>query len=119
MKLCTHCDTTKSKNEFYKQSKPDKDWNCRDSMCKPCRSTYSSKRRRDIKIVAVEYKGGKCLDCNKTYPPEVYDFHHRDPNKKDFSVGQNSKSFKSIKKELNKCDLLCSNCHRIRHYSML
>lgn len=44
-----------------------------------------------------------------------YDFHHLDPNQKDFSIGKQSKSFAVIRSELDKCVLLCSNCHRKRH----
>ena len=84
-------------------------------MCKPCRSEYTSDRRREIKIKAIEYKGGKCEHCGLIDSPEVYDFHHLDPSKKDFSVGKQQKAFETIKKELDKCILLCSNCHRKVH----
>lgn len=48
------------------------------------------------------------------------EFHHRDPNEKEFSLSKSAfKSIKNLeraKKELDKCDLLCSNCHREEHY---
>lgn len=105
--------------EFYsQQQKGEKGqvWKYYDSYCKVCRIKYSSERRRDIKRQAVEYMGGNCVDCGlKTDKVEVYDFHHLDPTTKDFSVFQNAKSFRTIRPELDKCVLLCANCHRIRH----
>ena len=120
IKSCTQCNTKKPRTEFYKLSgsKYKESWDCRDSMCIPCRTIYSTQRRRNVKIKAVKYLGGKCFDCNVESYPEIYDFHHRDPSKKDFSISKNSKTFESIRAELNKCDLLCANCHRIRHYSL-
>lgn len=74
--------------------------------------------QREIKRKSVEYLGEKCIDCGlKTTMYCVYDFHHVDPNTKDFKVRfQNCVRFERIKTELDKCVLLCSNCHRIRHY---
>jgi hypothetical protein len=69
----------------------------------------------------LEYKGYGCLDCGISYPDTpypVFDFHHRDPNEKDYDWNKLKKrSWDNITNELDKCDLLCSNCHRIRHYN--
>ena len=48
------------------------------------------------------------------------DYHHRDPTKKEFELSRKMKrgSFESIKKEIDKCDLVCSNCHRNIHYEL-
>lgn len=60
--------------------------------------------------------GGKCQDCGGIFPSYVYDFHHLDPNEKEYSPGQILDRKKEIvDKELSKCVLLCANCHRIRH----
>jgi len=81
------------------------------------RNQALSLKRKELKRQAVEYKGNKCIDCGNTYPDCVYDFHHLDPKAKDFSIAKKSwVSFDSIKDELDKCILLCSNCHRIRHH---
>jgi len=45
----------------------------------------------------------------------IYDFHHSDPNKKETTIGS-SRAFESMKKELDKCALICANCHRKLHY---
>ncbi len=86
--------------------------------CAKCRVDAVSKRRKELKRLIVEYKGGKCLDCGlETDKYGLYDLHHRDPNEKDFSLGQGglTRSLEKLKEEADKCDLLCSNCHRLRH----
>lgn len=120
-KTCKQCNEEKSVEKFYAQQQRNKDgtkvWKYRDSMCKQCRLAYGNARRRAIKQQAVEYLGGKCQRCGLVDDPCVYDFHHLDPTEKDFSIGKNALKFESIKKELDKCILLCSNCHRKEHKS--
>jgi hypothetical protein len=115
-KKCNACEEVKPVEQFYKQYKRQHPtWNCYDSYCIPCRVEYGNQRRQRIKALAVAYKGGKCVDCGlKTSEFCVYDFHHEDANK-EFAIGSNTKSFESIKVELDKCTLLCANCHRVRH----
>jgi hypothetical protein len=91
-------------------------WHYFDSFCKKCRVRYQSERRRQIKRKCVEYLGGECQKCQlKTDRVEVYDFHHPDPDGKDFTIGKQAKSFEALKAELDKCVLLCANCHRLAH----
>lgn len=48
----------------------------------------------------------------------VFDFHHRNSKEKSFNLNSNiigNKSIKEVYKEADKCDLLCSNCHRLHH----
>lgn len=72
--------------------------------------------REETKGRLVEYKGGKCLDCNGTFPICCYDFHHRDYASKEFEISgpRLLLPFVDLCEEADKCDLLCSNCHRIR-----
>ena len=76
-------------------------------------------KRHNIKKELVAYKGGKCQICGLIDEcMQIYDFHHTDPGTKDMwisraiSEGINSKK---IKKEVDKCILVCSNCHRRVH----
>lgn len=73
--------------------------------------------RRLIKQKAVEYKGSECYICKKHFPNSVYDFHHLDPQQKDFSLGEKNSTVKWEKViiELDKCILVCANCHRLIH----
>lgn len=64
-------------------------------------------------------KDGKpCLDCGGVFHPVAMSFHHRDPATKSFSIGAKvTRSKEKILAEIEKCDLLCANCHMIREYA--
>ena len=82
------------------------------SRCKKCQNAYALKRVQKNKIKAVEYKGGKCVICGYNKCMRSLSFHHRNPKTKDFQWNKmRSWNLKKIKKELDKCDLLCNNCH--------
>lgn len=56
-----------------------------------------------------------CVDCGIQYNPWVMDFDHRDPSAKEFSIGMNKRrSLKNLQIEIDKCDVVCANCHRER-----
>lgn len=64
----------------------------------------------------VNYCGGKCIKCGYNTCLRALDFHHRNPNEKEFSIReQRTKNIQEIKLELDKCDLLCRNCHKEIH----
>lgn len=70
-----------------------------------------------FKRKCVEYKGGKCMKCGYQKSIAGFDFHHRDENEKEFNVGGRGviKFSEAVKKELDKCDILCACCHRELH----
>ncbi len=76
-----------------------------------------AKRRKQIKAMVVEYKGGKCIICGYKKCIEALDLHHLDKTKKKFGIsGQGlTRSWESVKKEVDKCILICANCHRELH----
>lgn len=82
------------------------------------RAEYMKKRvaqkRRDTKLKAVEYKGGKCEICGYDRCVWALDFHHINPEDKYFAIGSRgyARSWESVRKELDKCILVCANCHR-------
>lgn len=85
--------------------------------CIKCRSEAVQRRRAKIKELAVEYKGGSCENCGYCKCINALEFHHTDPNEKDFGVAAkgNTRSFDKIRAELDKCVMLCANCHREEH----
>ena len=85
------------------------------STCKVCDQLLDRQRSIDQKTAAVNYKGGRCVDCDGVFPICAYDFHHLDPSTKDFEIGKRHMDLDRLKPELDKCVLLCANCHRIRH----
>lgn len=88
--------------------------------CPKCRSEAVSKRRRVLKDKAVAYKGGCCELCGYSRCVEALEFHHEDPDQKEFGLGQRgmTRAWEKIKAELDKCQLLCANCHREVHAAM-
>ena len=86
--------------------------------CKKCAVESVQKRRSNLKIMAVEYKGGKCKICGYDKCYDALEFHHLEPNKKDFGISTegHTRSWVSVKKELDKCILVCANCHREIHH---
>ena len=75
------------------------------------------KRRKKIRQMAVEYKGGRCSICGYSRCVEALEFHHLDPQSKDFGISDKgyTRSWKKVKEELDRCVILCANCHREVH----
>ena len=75
------------------------------------------KRRRKLKNKAIQYKGGKCVLCGYMGCIDALEFHHLDESKKNFGFSQKgiTRSWEKIKEELEKCILVCANCHREIH----
>lgn len=63
------------------------------------------------KIELVEYKGGCCEKCGYNKSIGALQFHHIDPRIKDFQISGKSYSFERLKKEVDKCIMVCANCH--------
>ena len=111
VRTCSKCGVEKDLRDFYKYKtgRPH-------SWCKACLSAGVVRKQRELKIQAIQYKGGKCLDCGTMPHPAAMSFHHRDPSNKDFNISHaRTKTLDAVRDELDKCDLLCKNCHAIRH----
>lgn len=116
MKSCAKCKISKSLDEFYKK----KTNNDSLSYCKDCSNEQAKERQRGLKRIAIEYKGGACANCNYSRCVRALEFHHLDSKEKDFSISQSkSKEFSKIRSEIDKCILLCANCHRELHHGLL
>ena len=75
------------------------------------------KRRKLLKQKALEYKGGRCELCGYNRCGDALEFHHKNPLRKDFAISGSglTRSWDKVKMELNKCILICANCHREQH----
>lgn len=75
-------------------------------------------RRKRTKEQLVEYKGGKCEICGYNKCIGALEFHHLDPTQKDFSISDSNvyRDLDTLKTEVDKCILVCANCHREIHY---
>lgn len=67
--------------------------------------------------MAVNYKGAKCMICGYSKCLQALEFHHVNSSEKDFSVSNKgyTRSWKKVKEEIDKCALVCANCHREIH----
>ena len=131
-KYCLECSPFGSRNRkrIHLENRPGKQ-----CICKTCEKSYfavkgsghtwdfcntclSKKRRISFKKRCVEYKGGKCQhkDCGYFKCLTALEFHHLNPSQKDFQISSSStKPWEIIKKELDKCLLVCCRCHREIH----
>lgn len=131
-KICTKCKQELPWDSFRWRNKTA---NKKHSQCKECEKAQekihyqeSAERRAAVRATADwqkennlriinEFKSSGCAKCRdkRLY---VLDCHHLDPNTKTFEVARLSKaaSENTVQKELAKCIVLCSNCHREFHY---
>jgi len=83
---------------------------------KVCNSCHVNARRHSLKQKAVDYKGGECQKCGYKKCLVALDFHHLDESTKDFNIsGSHCRKWETLKEELDKCILVCANCHRELH----
>ncbi len=85
--------------------------------CLKCQTDATQKRRNKIKEMSIEYKGNKCCICGYNKCKSALEFHHLDPKQKDFGISAKgyTRSWEKIKEELDKCIMVCANCHREIH----
>lgn len=104
---CRKCEDT-DESHFYPG---------RYTICKKCRGKGQGWMYRKYKKQAIAYKGGECSRCGYDKYQAALDFHHRDTKEKDpnWRLMRNW-SFRRVKAELDKCDLVCRNCHAEIHY---
>lgn len=115
MNKCLNCD----KGLSGRQRKFCSDY-CKNSYNNNKYQKYEVQRKRGFenKLRIFLERGGKCEICGYNKNLSAIDFHHLDPSKKEFKVdirsfSNNSKSKISI--ELEKCTMICANCHREQH----
>jgi transcription elongation factor Elf1 len=130
-KLCKTCDTKKLlTTDFWHKSKRKSDgweYNCKECVKKRTLNNYYAnkehwnqttkknhrKRREKIQELKTNFS---CKKCNEQRH-WLLDFHHIDPSKKDFQLSQGERyGWEKVQKEIDKCIVLCSNCHRDFHH---
>tara|TARA_R110002153_G_scaffold149734_1_gene301298 strand:- start:860 stop:1390 length:531 start_codon:yes stop_codon:yes gene_type:complete len=117
-KICSKCKKDKPNSEFWKRNNRDYQFH---SMCKDCNLKDKLSRQRTFKQECVDYKGGGCQCCGYNKCNNALDFHHIDPKTKKFGIAKQrrTKVTEEIKEELDKCALVCSNCHREIHAGVI
>lgn len=111
-KQCAQCGKIKhTYNDYYQSNGRTR------TICKDCVKENEKQRYAKRLKEFDEYK--QTLSCKKCGENRYYlfEFHHRDPSKKDFAISDRTRTPSSqLIEEIEKCDVLCSNCHREWHY---
>ena len=102
--LCKVCGET-DRSKFYRKMK---------TTCYKCHGDHLERYRLQVRDEALAYKGGKCEHCGYNRYKGALEFHHKDPTQKD-PQGLRKYNRTKLFAELDKCVLLCSNCHREEH----
>jgi hypothetical protein len=128
-KTCTKCAKVLNLTSFNMKSGTSRlNTQCIDCCKAACKAHYNKnkahyfernkKYKSSIKKFLEESKSVPCFDCGKSYSSYVMDFDHmRD---KTFNIANASTigySLERIKEEINKCQIVCSNCHRMRTHN--
>ena len=117
-KCCPRCKKTLPLTEGFGNKRRGQP--CGSNYCKRCQSEEAVERARKTKREAVDYLGGVCLVCGYNRCLGALEFHHKESSEKDFTIGgKKLSSIKKIKPELDKCGLLCANCHREVHAGLI
>lgn len=129
-KLCTKCNSTKSIELFTKNIKTGKI----QVWCKACIKEYDHNRHKNQREKIIAQKKARKIIINKWYEdlkktlscawcsenhPACLTFHHTNPLEKETEVAQavaSHWSIKNIQKEIDKCIVLCFNCHAKHHF---
>ena len=115
MKTCTKCLLDKDRSEYYT-----KDGGRLHAECKACFIKRKQESYYDKKKFVQSLVGTSCTVCGYDRTWNALELHHKDPNEKEFGVSRMwGMSEKKIEKEVAKCVLLCSNCHREVHAGLL
>ncbi len=138
-KVCTRCDIRKKISSFSSQIVKGKRYY--KPYCSGCKSADYRKRKpevikKNVKDYKKRYRDNQlklkagllahinqtgCKECGYT-DVRAISFHHRDPKEKSFKISDgftHNMSFDALKKEAEKCDALCMNCHVILHRTSL
>lgn len=103
-----YVDNPDKQSEYYKQYYRDN----RDGILEKMKSVSD----KACEFVKKTKKESGCKHCGIT-DHRVLHFHHRDPSQKEFGIGSGgTRSISKIKREMEKCDILCANCHAILHH---
>ena len=117
MKKCSKCLLDKAESEYYAKGR--KDSGKLHAECKVCFKRRMMQRFEEKSRAIVALKGGSCNLCGYDKCTAALEFHHIDPDQKEFQINKRwSMKNEAILKEIEKCVLLCSNCHREAHWKM-
>ncbi|CAB4125727.1 HNHc domain containing protein [uncultured Caudovirales phage] len=108
--LCRDCGTA-DQSLFYTKTK---------YYCKSCWNRKTYKSSRDKLDLLISERGGACERCGYNKCFQALQWHHIDPNEKEFGIsGRRGSPLAELREEVAKCQLLCANCHAEVHTELL
>lgn len=116
MKVCRYCHE-RQPEEAFDICRVVKGKIYRRLKCKNCKRIYNNQRRAKLRDWIISYK--KTLVCERCGFSDfrALQFHHKGDDEKASNVADMAEfSVESVRREIDKCIVLCSNCHRIEHY---
>lgn len=115
-KICTKCGRELPIDQFHWR---DKSKGTRRAECKDCHTNYMKQRYAEKQNIIEEQKSLQhCAKCGESRG-YLLDYHHLNPNEKDNTIARmtsNKYKIEDIQKEIQKCIVLCANCHREFHH---
>lgn len=115
-KICSGCKLDLPIDKFYLR-KSEGGKNKPQSLCIECNNRRAAERSGSFKEWAVEYKGGKCVRCGYDRCLDALQFHHRGHSTKEVTPAKMKLwSREKAQLELDKCELVCANCHAEIHH---
>ena len=131
MRTCARCRRARPLSDFPLRRK---DGTRRYGHCRECKAAYQrqwyeangerhranvakirAEQRRRNKEIVREAKQRPCADCGRSYPAYVMDFDHvRGSKTANIALLKTYASTAALLEEIAKCDVVCSNCHRVR-----
>lgn len=114
-KICSKCNRELPVTHYHKNGFDSKGQQKYRGYCKDCANSLE-KSRYQKKKAFIDSQKHCCAKCGDTRV-YVLDFHHKDKDEKEFTIGKIKKgSLSLIQNEIDKCAVLCANCHREFHY---
>lgn len=119
-KVCPICHKAFTVHDGFREKRKSYCYECvPDIEHRVCSKTTYIKRA--IKHQLILYKGGKCERCGYNLSEAALQFHHKDQKEKDFNISglrpRVDTDMSVLYAEVDKCELLCANCHAIEHYA--
>ena len=119
MLQCKHCDVELTVDNTYKRTGRKANFPVGYyRMCKKCYGQARHRRVKQNRISIIELMGSKCSSCGYDKCPNALELHHLDPTQKDSLTTKHLRHITDpvrLQSELDKCILLCANCHRETH----
>lgn len=131
MKRCSRCKFHRPESDFYDRGNGRLMSHCKECINEKQRLNWSNPdyadavrkkkagkmdRLRQFRQILSSIKAVPCMDCGVTYPPYVMDFDHRPGEEKLFTIASQlaQVGLEKLLAEVEKCDIVCANCHRVR-----